>query len=86
MHREGGRVEDAHACWRPLFANPSVTLRVGRAHDRVHPLTQWSVWISRPFSTGAADVKMPLVLDDVESVPVPRWTDPTGATRCRTGS
>lgn len=77
-HLGDGQFENSHAGWRRLFANTQYILRVRHRDDSGDPATEWSAWTQIPFQTGAAEVKAPLVLDDVASDPAPRWLDAAG--------
>ena len=77
-HLGDGVFENSHAGFGRLFADTQFTLRVRHRDDSGDPATEWSPWASIPFSTGAAGVKNPLVLEDVDTLPAPRWEDATG--------
>jgi len=74
VHLGDGVFENSHAGWTRLFASTSFTVRARHEDSSGDPLTQWSPWTSQPFSTGPAGVKAPLMMDDVEASPAPRWT------------
>ncbi|MCA8975349.1 MAG: PQQ-dependent sugar dehydrogenase [Planctomycetes bacterium] len=77
-HFGDGVFENSHAGWHRLFAATQYTLRVRHQDDSGDPATEWSPWSSIPFSTGAADRKEPLFLEDVDDTPGPVWTDAAG--------
>lgn len=78
LHLGDGVFENSHTGWHRLFANTSFTLRVRHRDDSGIAASQWSAFASTPFATGAADQKAPLLLDDVGSTPIPRWTTTAG--------
>ncbi len=78
-HLGDGVFENSHSGWTRLFENTRFQLRVRHRDSSGDPATEWSPWSTVLFDTGPADVKNPLLLDDVQSSPAPAWTDPSGA-------
>jgi glucose/arabinose dehydrogenase len=79
IHLGDGAFENSHAGWHRLFANTQYSLRVRHKDNSGQAATEWSAWTQpRPFSTGAADVKSAMLLDDLEDNPAPVWTDTSG--------
>ena len=86
-HLGDGVFENSHAGFSRLFADTSFNLRVRHRDDSGDPATEWSPWSTIPFSTGAADVKDSMFLQDIDDTADPRWEDlqgnpidlPTGA-------
>jgi len=74
VHLGDGVFENSHAGRTDLEPTSSFVLRVRHADDSGDPATMWSAWSTRPFFTGAASLIFPLLLEDVSSLPVPRWT------------
>lgn len=77
-HLGDGVFENSHAGFQRLFADTQFTVRVRHRDDSGDPATEWSVWTALDFSTGAAGVKDPLLLEDVDDLPGPRWRDAAG--------
>ena len=78
-HLGDGVFENSHGGWNTLFASTQYVLRVRHKDDSGDLATQWSPWTQVAFATGAADVKAPLLLDDVVTNPPPVWSDLSGA-------
>jgi len=78
-HLGDGVFENSHAGRNRLFAETQFELRVRHRDDSGDVATHWSAWTVKPFSTGAAGVKSPLLIDDVADLPAPEWTDMQGA-------
>lgn len=78
-HLGDGVFENSHGGWNTLFASTQYVLRARHRDDSGDPATQWSPWTAVPFATGAAEIKAPLLLDDVADNPPPTWTDASGA-------
>ena len=78
IHLGDGTFENSHAGWTHLFPNASFKLRARHEDDSGDPATEWGPWSEQPFSTGPANVKYPLYLDDVLDMPPPVWRDTSG--------
>ena len=73
VHLGDGIFENSHAGATALAANTDFSLHVRHSDDSGDPATQWSPWSTQFFRTGLASQVPPLELDDVASVPAPRW-------------
>ena len=78
VHLGDGQFENSHLGWGRLFSLTNFVLRVRHRDDSGVAATEWGPWSQRPFATTAADIKIPLELDDVEEIPALLWTDPQG--------
>ncbi|MCR9245978.1 MAG: PQQ-dependent sugar dehydrogenase [bacterium] len=74
-HLGDGTFENSHTGWHRLFANTQFVLRARHKDDSGVPATEWSPWTSVPFATGDAGIKLPMLLEDVDDVPAPTWTE-----------
>lgn len=74
VHLGDGVFEGPYQGWSQLAPNTPYLLRVRVSDDSGDPLTEWSTWSLRFFSTGSASQVFPLETEDVASLPVPRWT------------
>ncbi len=79
-HLGDGVFENSHSGWHRLFANTQFLLRVRHKDDSGDPATEWSGWASVPFATGDAGIKLPMLLEDVDSTPAPTWTEANNPT------
>lgn len=79
IHLGDGVFENSHAGWARLFANTQYSLRIRHKDNSGQAATEWSAWTTpRPFSTGPAEVKSAMMLDDLEDHPEPVWTATNG--------
>lgn len=78
IHLGDGTFENSHAGWTRLFADTGFKLRVRHRDDSGAPSTEWSPWTEKPFATGPAGEKNPLLLEDVDDLPAPEWKDLAG--------
>jgi glucose/arabinose dehydrogenase len=72
-HLGDGVFEGSHIGRTELFPSTNYVLRVRHSDDSGDPLTRWSPWTQRNFSTGALAQIFPLELDDVSHTPPIRW-------------
>lgn len=77
-HLGDGVFENSHAGWHRLFADTQYKLRVRHRDSSGDPATEWSAWSERPFGTGPAGTKEPLLIEDVDDAPGPIWVDLNG--------
>ena len=61
-----------------MFEDTPYILRARHRDDSGDPATEWSDWVTIPFSTGAAGIKNPLFLQDVSDTAAPVWRDLQG--------
>lgn len=72
-HLGDGDFENSHAGRTELFPSTNYVLRVRHSDDSGDPLTRWSPWSQRNFSTGAVAQIFPLELDDISPTPPVTW-------------
>ena len=77
-HLGDGVFTGSHSGWTRLFGSTQYQLRVRHMDDSGDPVSQWSAWATRNFTTAPLTQVQPLQLDDVAAAPVPRWTDAAG--------
>lgn len=77
-HLGDGTFENSHMGWARLWDNTQYVLRTRHRDSSGDPATQWSAWATVAFSTSAANVKEPLLLDDVGAAPAPVWRTTAG--------
>ena len=77
-HLGDGVFENSHAGFARLFEDTPYILRARHRDDSGDPATEWSDWVTIPFSTGAAGIKNPLFLQDVSDTAAPVWRDLQG--------
>ena len=73
-HLGDGTFLGSHASQSELNENTDYVLRVRHQDSSGEPLTEWSPWSERQFTTGAYSDRFPLNLDDIIDVPEPTWT------------
>jgi glucose/arabinose dehydrogenase len=72
-HLGDGAFENSHAGRSDLLPSTNYVLRVRHSDDSGDPLTRWSAWTQRTFSTGAATQTFALELEDIAQTPPPAW-------------
>jgi glucose/arabinose dehydrogenase/PKD repeat protein len=72
-HLGDGEFENSHADLSELLPDTEYKLRVRFRDDSGDPLTEWSNWSERYFTTGSASTIFPLEIDDIALTPVPAW-------------
>lgn len=72
-HLGDGVFEASHAGRTELFPSTNYVLRVRHSDNSGDPLTRWSAWGQRTFTTGALAQIFPLEIDDLSHTPPARW-------------
>lgn len=80
IHLADGAFQGSQAGRTGLLPDRDYVLRVRHSDDSGDPVTRWSDYAQRLFSTGPATSVFPLELDDVATTPIPTLLDATGAT------
>ncbi len=78
IHLGDGVFEGSHAGRVSLFPATNYRLRVRHRDSSGDPLTQWSPYAQRLFTTGQLSSVFPMEMDDILDSPAPTWLDTTG--------
>ncbi len=78
IHLGDGTFQGAYAGRTSLLPNTDYQLRTRHEDSSGDPLTQWSGYALRAFSSGSLSTVFPMDLDDAAASPAPTWLDTTG--------
>ncbi len=78
-HQADGVFQGSHAGRRTFFPDTAYQLRVRHRDSSADPLTEWSAFGTRDFTTGPQSTVFALELDDILNVPAPTFRETSGA-------